>query len=139
MVDVFSKKKRSEVMSRIKGQDTKFEVKIRSWLFKAGYRFRKNDKRFPGKPDIVLPKYNTAIFVNGCFWHNHKSCKYAYIPKTRTKFWVDKFTTNKNNDLKNHKALKELGWSVLVVWECQLKKNFDDKISYIFKYLAKKK
>jgi len=126
-------------MSRIRGKDTKFEVKVRSRLFKAGYRFRKNDKRFPGKPDIILPKYNTAIFINGCFWHNHKSCKYAYIPKTRTQFWIDKFTVNKNNDLKNHKALKKLGWSVLVVWECQLKKNFDNKISYIFQYLAKKK
>jgi DNA mismatch endonuclease, patch repair protein len=131
MVDVFTKKKRSEVMSRIKGQDTKLEVKVRSRLFKDGFRFRKNDKRYPGKPDIVLPKYKTAIFINGCFWYGHDGCKFCVVPKTRTEFWVNKIQTNKKNDAKNTKLLKKMGWKVFVCWECQLKKNFLESIDKI--------
>jgi DNA mismatch endonuclease, patch repair protein len=128
MADVFTRKKRSEVMSRIKGQDTKLEIKIRSRLFKDGFRFRKNDKRYPGKPDILLPKYKTAIFINGCFWHGHKGCKYFVVPKTRTEFWVNKINTNIKNDKKNHGLLKKMGWKVMCYWECQLKKDFEKSI-----------
>jgi DNA mismatch endonuclease, patch repair protein len=131
MADVFTKKKRSEVMSRIKGQDTKFEVQVRSRLFKDGFRFRKNDKRYPGKPDILLPKYKTAILINGCFWHGHKGCKYFVVPKTRTDFWVNKINTNIKNDKKNHGLLKKMGWKVVVCWECQLKKDFNRQIEKI--------
>tara|TARA_Y100001960_G_scaffold274886_1_gene304100 strand:+ start:506 stop:919 length:414 start_codon:yes stop_codon:yes gene_type:complete len=127
-MDVFTKEKRSEVMSLIKGKDTKLEVKVRSRLFRDGFRFRKNDKRYPGKPDILLPKYKTAIFINGCFWHGHKGCKFFIIPKTRTDFWTNKILNNKNNDNKNQKALKRSGFRVITLWECQLKKNFETLI-----------
>lgn len=128
-MDVFSKKKRSEVMSRIRGQDTKLEIKVRSRLFKEGFRFRKNDKRYPGKPDILLPKYKTAIFIHGCFWHGHKGCKYFIIPKTRTKFWKTKLETNRKNDEKNSNRLRNLGFSVLSLWECKLQKNFEQQLA----------
>ena len=137
-MDVFSKEKRSEVMSRIKGRDTKLEIKVRSQLFKDGFRFRKNDKRYPGKPDILLPRYKTAIFINGCFWHNHANCKYAYVPKTRKVFWKNKFKNNKERDRKNFTLLKKMGWQVLVCWECQLKKNFLRCMNRIEKKLAYK-
>ena len=135
-MDVFTKKKRSEVMSRIRGQDTKMEVKVRSRLFRDGYRFRKNDRRYPGKPDILLPKYQTAIFIHGCFWHGHKGCKYFVIPKTRTKFWKNKIETNRKNDEKSANRLRRLGFSVLSLWECKLKKNFEKQLASIEKKLT---
>ena len=106
-------------------------MEVRSWLFKEGFRFRKNDKRYPGKPDVVLPKYKTVIFVNGCFWHRHEGCKYATTPKTRTDYWIDKFNRNIENDKKHKKQLEEMGWNVIVVWECELKKNFEDTMNKI--------
>lgn len=121
MSDVFSVEKRSEVMSRIRNKDTKPEITVRKWLFNKGYRYRKNDNKLPGKPDIVLPYYKTVIFINGCFWHNHKGCKYAYIPKTRTKFWSEKFKKNKAIDNENQKKLLKIGWKLIVIWECELK------------------
>ena len=98
MTDHISPEQRSWNMSQIKGKDTKIEVQVRSWLFSRGFRFRKNDKRYPGKPDIVLPKYKTVIFINGCFWHRHEGCKYATVPKTRVEYWEDKFNRNIKND-----------------------------------------
>lgn len=125
MTDTVSKRQRSWNMSRIRSTDTKPEIKVRSWLFRKGFRFRKNDKRYPGKPDIVLPRYHTVIFVNGCFWHHHKGCKYGYIPKTRTDYWLNKFKRNQVNDKLHRDALVKMGWHVIVVWECELKKDFD--------------
>ena len=110
-------------MSRIKGKDTRIEVEVRSWLFSRGFRFRKNDKRYPGKSDIVLPKYRTVIFINGCFWHRHTGCKYATTPKTRTEFWLEKFERNVRNDELHRQQLEDMGWKVITIWECQLKRN----------------
>lgn len=108
---------------------------VRSWLHKQGYRFRLHDKKLPGKPDIVLKKYKTIIFVHGCFWHGHKNCKYYIIPKTRTKWWVKKLETNKKQDLKTSKKLQKAEWRVINVWECKLKKNMIEKT--LFKLIKK--
>ncbi len=110
-------------MSRIKGKNTKPEVLLRKELFKRGFRYRIHDKKLIGKPDIVLPKYRTVIFVHGCFWHGHEGCRYFVIPKTRTEWWQNKISGNVERDAKAVIALKELGWRVLTVWECELKKN----------------
>ena len=121
MTDVHSPEVRSFNMSQIHGKDTKPEDKVRKYLFSRGFRYRKNDKRLPGKPDIVLPKYRTVIFVNGCFWHKHEGCKYFVMPKSNTDFWTMKIEGNVERDLKQQRLLTEQGWKVLVVWECELK------------------
>ena len=123
MTDRITPEHRSWNMSQIKGKNTKIEVMVRSYLFAQGFRFRKNDKRYPGHPDVVLPKYKTVIFVNGCFWHRHKECKLATVPKTKTDFWLQKFNRNVINDLKHQSELESMGWQVITIWECQLKKN----------------
>ncbi len=122
MADVHTKKQRSYNMSRIRSKNTKPEMIVRSWLHKQGYRFRLHDKTLPGKPDIVLKKYKTVIFVHGCFWHGHKNCKHYVVPKTRTEWWLDKINGNIARDKKAQKQLKKLGWKVVNVWEC--KKNY---------------
>ena len=122
-MDVHDKKTRSYNMSCIKGKNTKPEEIVRKYLFSQGFRYRKNDKRLPGTPDIVLPKYKAVIFVNGCFWHGHEDCRYFVVPKTNTEFWVNKIQTNKQRDSRKINDLRALGWKVVVVWECQLKKN----------------
>lgn len=108
-------------MSRIGSKNTKPEITVRKFLFSEGFRFRIHDKKLPGKPDIVLPKYKTVIFVNGCFWHGHKNCKYATIPKTRTEWWLKKINGNISNDKKKNSNLKKEGWKVINIWTCQLK------------------
>ena len=108
-------------MSRIKGKDTKPELLVRRFLHAQGYRYKLHDKTLPGKPDLVLPKYKTVIFIHGCFWHGHNNCKYFKVPQTRTDWWLNKINTNKANDAKAVKALRKYGWKVIVVWECQLK------------------
>ena len=123
MVDKVSKETRSYNMSQIKGKDTKPEIIVRKYLFSKGFRFRKNDKRYPGSPDIVLPKHNTIVFVHGCFWHLHDGCKYATMPKSNVDFWKKKLYGNKERDKRNQKLLEEMGWTVITVWECQLKKD----------------
>ena len=138
MTDRISKKKRSWNMSRIRSKDTKPEIKVRSYLFKLGFRFRKNVQKLPGKPDIVLPKYSTVIFINGCFQHHHQGCRYAYIPKTRTKFWLDKFSKNLENDKKNKVILQQLGWKVVVIWECMLKNDFNKTMSTVVDQIVSK-
>jgi len=122
-MDVHDKETRSYNMSCIKGKNTKPEEIVRKYLFSQGFRYRKNDKRLPGTPDIVLPKYKTVIFVNGCFWHGHKNCKCFVVPKTNTDFWVNKIEANKQRDYRKIDELQELGWKVIIVWECQLKRN----------------
>lgn len=119
-MDVFSPEKRSQVMSRIRSKDTKPEKIIRSILHKLGFRFRINRKDLPGKPDIVLPKYKTVIFVHGCFWHQHEGCKIASKPKSNIKFWQDKFSRNIERDKKNQEDLYKMGYRVLVIWECEI-------------------
>lgn len=121
MTDTLSKEKRSWNMSRIKNKDTKPEIITRSMLHRMGYRFRLHRKDLPGKPDIVLPKYKTVILVHGCYWHRHKGCKYAYNPKSRIEFWQKKFKENIKRDNKQKRALNQLGWNVIVVWECETK------------------
>ena len=138
MNDKLTPEKRSWNMSRIKGKDTKIEVEVRKYLFSKGYRFRKNDKRYPGKPDIVLPKYHVAIFVHGCFWHRHEGCKDATTPKTRTEFWLEKFDKNVKNDQIKQEKLRELGWKVIVIWECELKRSFQETMDKVEKELTRK-
>ena len=121
MADVHNKEQRSFNMSRIKGKDTKPELLVRRFLHAHGYRYKLHDKTLPGKPDLVLPKYKTVIFIHGCFWHGHANCRYFKVPQTRTDWWLNKINTNKANDAKAVKALKKEGWKVIVVWECQLK------------------
>ena len=114
-------------MSRIKGKNTKPEMLVRRFLFAHGYRYTLHDKKLPGKPDIVLPRYRTVIFVHGCFWHGHKNCKYFTIPKTRTAWWKNKIEHNNANDKKNIKLLKKDKWKVIEIWECKLKNNKTEK------------
>ena len=125
MADRMTKVQRSRNMSKIKNRDTSIELMVRRYLYHHGYRYRKNVISLPGKPDIVLSKYQTAIFVNGCFFHHHYGCKLAYIPKSNTQFWERKFERNTDKDMKNEKELKELGYKVIVVWECELKECFE--------------
>mgnify|MGYP001079076721 CR=1 FL=1 len=120
MTDVFTADKRSEVMSRIKARDTKPERAVRSLLHCMGYRFRLHRTDLPGKPDIVLPRYQTAIFVHGCFWHRHEGCRFAYTPKTRTDFWLKKLESNVARDRQVQADLAALGWRVVTVWGCEL-------------------
>ena len=122
MVDKFSKETRSRIMSQIRGKDTKPEILVRSYLFSRGLRFRKNDKRYPGSPDIVLPKYKTIVFVHGCFWHLHEGCKHAKIPKSNVEYWKNKLYKNRERDERNQRELEAMGWKVITVWECELKK-----------------
>lgn len=112
--------KRSLRMSRIKSNNTSIELIVRKWLFSFGYRYRVNDKRYPGKPDIILPKYKTAIFVHGCFWHGH-NCKIGHIPKTNTNYWKNKIGRNQERDRENASKLHKLGWNVITIWECEIK------------------
>ena len=119
-MDTLTKEKRSWNMSKIRSKNTKPEIAVRSKLHKAGYRFRLHVKGLPGKPDIVLPKYNTIIFINGCFWHRHKGCKYAYKPKTRVDFWNEKLNRNIKRQDEVIKELRGLEWKVLVIWECEV-------------------
>lgn len=121
MTDVHSPQIRSYNMSRIRSKNTKPEMLVRSFLHKQGFRFRLHDKKLPGKPDIVLPKYKTIIFIHGCFWHGHKRCKYFVVPKTRTKWWLDKINGNVERDKKNVRKLKKIGWNVIKIWECRVK------------------
>src|SRR6056297_1687401 len=128
-MDVHNKNTRSFNMSRIKGKNTKPEILVRKFLFHNGLRYRKNVKELPGKPDIVISKYNTIIFVNGCFWHAHENCELFKWPKSRSEKWRKKLEGNRKRDRKNIKKLEDNGWKVIVIWECQLKsKDYINKL-----------
>lgn len=122
MTDVHSKEIRSYNMSKIKGKDTKPELLVRKFLHKNGYRYRIHVKDLPGKPDVVLPKYKTVIFVHGCFWHGHEGCKYYVVPKTKTEWWLNKINGNIAKDSKSELELLKMGWTIIKIWECDLKR-----------------
>ncbi|MDT0645785.1 DNA mismatch endonuclease Vsr [Zunongwangia sp. F260] len=135
MADVHDKKTRSYNMSQIKGKDTKPEMLVRKFLHSNGFRYKLHEKKLPGKPDIVLPKYKTIIMVHGCFWHGHEDCKYFKIPKTRTEWWTEKIEKTKNKDQENEGKLKDLGWKIIQIYECDLK---SEKINNTLENLLKK-
>tara|TARA_Y100000741_G_C17834104_1_gene387745 strand:+ start:107 stop:514 length:408 start_codon:yes stop_codon:yes gene_type:complete len=120
MVDHLTKKKRSRNMSRIRGSNTKPEILVRSFLHKRGFRFRLHGKNLPGRPDIVLRKYKTAIFVDGCYWHRHQGCKLAYKPKSRKKFWQSKFESNIKRDQEVNKLFDDISWKIIRIWQCKI-------------------
>ena len=119
MTDIVDSKRRSENMSRIKGRDTAPELAVRRIAHGLGLRFRLHRKDLPGRPDLVFPKHRLAVFVHGCFWHRHDGCRYAYTPKSRIAFWTNKFAGNVARDQRKEEALRNLGWQVLVIWECE--------------------
>ena len=120
-MDKLSPQQRHNNMAAIHGKDTKPEMVVRRWLWGRGFRYRLNHPRLPGKPDIVMRKYRTCIFVNGCFWHGHEGCRYYTIPKTNTEFWVNKVKRNKERDVKVQHELAAMGWHCITIWECELK------------------
>ena len=122
MADVFSKSKRSKIMGKIRGVNTQPEMIVRSVLHGLGFRFRVHAKMLPGKPDIVLPRYQTAIFVHGCFWHGHPKCRRSQLPSTRKGFWTRKIKGNKKRDRRQIHALESMGWQVFIIWECETKR-----------------
>ena len=121
MADVHSKEVRSYNMSKIRSAHTKPELVVRKYLYSKGLRYRLHGKKLPGKPDIVLAKYKTVIFVHGCFWHGHENCKYFKLPKTRTKWWKEKIEKNRMNDISKQTMLSDMNYKVIVVWECEIK------------------
>ncbi len=133
MTDIVSKKKRSEIMSKIKSKDTKIEIEFRKAIWKAGFRYRKNPKGYFGKPDLVLKKYKTVIFVDSCFWHGCK--KHCRLPSTRKNYWIPKIKRNKQRDKEVSEHYKKEGWQVLRVWEHQIKKDLEAAISRIVRFL----
>jgi len=137
MADIISPEQRSALMSRIRGKDTKIELEVRRGLHALGFRYRLGGAGLPGRPDIVLPKYQTVVFVHGCFWHQH-GCHLFRLPKTRTEFWKAKVDANRERDRRNERLLVEAGWNVETVWECQLRGASDAEIERLLLKLAKR-
>ena len=134
MTDIVSPEKRSEMMRGIRSKDTKPEKTVRSWLHRKGYRFRINRKDLPGTPDIVLPKYNLAIFVHGCYWHRHENCRLASVPKSNTGFWEAKFEKNQERDRRKLGECRKAGWQTHVIWECEIRKDgYGDRLGEMIK------
>lgn len=119
MTDIVDSKQRSRMMSNIKGRDTQPEITVRQIAHRLGFRFRLYRNDLPGRPDLVFPRYRAVVFVHGCFWHRHRGCRYAYSPKTRVRFWTEKFRGNVERDRRNVNMLRQLGWRVLIIWECE--------------------
>ena len=126
-MDDMTSSQRSNNMSHIRSINTRPEEIVAKYLFSKGFRYRKHDKRYTGKPDLVFPKYKTMMFVNGCFWHCHQGCKYSAIPKSNTEYWLPKLAKNVERDERNYKELLKSGWSIIIVWECALRKEYKDK------------
>ncbi len=139
MADVHTPEVRSYNMSQIKGKNTKPEEKVRKYLFAHGFRYRKNDKRLMGSPDIVLPKYHAVVFINGCFWHKHENCKYFVWPKSNIDLWREKIYKNVERDQKQQKELEALGWKVFVIWECEIKHHFEETMKDLTESLLAEK
>jgi DNA mismatch endonuclease (patch repair protein) len=138
-MDIFSKSKRSEIMSKVSGKDTKPEILVRKYLFSKGFRYRKNVNGLTGKPDIVLPKYKTIIFIHGCFWHGHSNCEASRLPASNIEYWTKKISSNIERDLQNKKILKKSRWNIIVIWECELKKEkIEKRLASIVKQLYKR-
>lgn len=135
MTDRVSKEQRHLIMSHINGKDTTIEVKVRKWLFNKGMRYRKNNRKILGTPDISIAKYKIAIFINGCFWHGHEGCKLASVPKTNTEFWTNKINKNKERDIRVETELNKQGWNVIIIWECQLGKDFEKTMNNLYKQI----
>jgi DNA mismatch endonuclease, patch repair protein len=131
VTDVFTPQKRSEVMARIRGKNTKLEIIVRSALHRMGYRFRLHRVDLPGKPDVYIAKTRTAVFVNGCFWHLHPGCRYARLPKSNVAFWTTKLLGNRKRDLKNYRKLRAANTRVAVLWECELERNLETLARYL--------
>lgn len=136
MPDSLTKEQRHKNMVAIKSKDTSLETKVRKYLWHHGFRYRKNVKELPGTPDIVLRRYNVVIFINGCFWHNHYNCRLAVMPKTNTEFWIKKIERNVQRDTENCNQLRQLGYKVLVVWECEIKDAFEATMKTIMEEIV---
>lgn len=136
MSEKISKKQRSNNMRAIKSKDTSIELKVRKYLWHHGFRYRKNVKGLSGTPDIVIDKYRTVIFINGCFWHHHYNCKYATIPKSRQDYWMKKINRNVENDIKNTNLLMRMDYKVITVWECEINHAFEDRMKYLIEEIT---
>jgi len=134
MSDVFSKEERSEIMRKVKSKNTKPEMIVRRFLFQSGFRYRLHDRKLPGAPDIKLPRFKTLIFINGCLWHGHSECSSADLPQTNMLYWKTKIRKNIIRDKKNLSALKSMGWKVITIWECDMKrKNLENTFTNLLK------
>lgn len=139
MADVHTEEQRSRNMQAIKSTNTSIELLVRKTLHQCGFRFRLYCKDLPGRPDLVLKKYNSVVFINGCYWHQHDNCRFAAKPKTNSSFWINKLEKNKKRDLKNNAELETLGWNVIVIWECELKKDSYETINRLKNELVRSK
>nr|WP_082700674.1 very short patch repair endonuclease [Magnetospirillum sp. XM-1] len=137
MVDVFSPQKRSSIMAAIKGKNTKPELVVRRLVWGLGFRYRLHGRNLPGRPDLVFPGRRKVIFVHGCFWHRHDGCRLAYKPSTRAEFWQEKFDLNRQRDLDAVNALEDLGWTVLIIWECQTRRDIKLLEAMVMEFIEK--